>query len=209
MKLLKSNKFKLILKLIVSIVLLSLIFRFIGIGKIYNELLNTNLYYIALSILFIFFEIFFRAIRWNAIVQIFNKSISVASAMYYTLISIAFGFVTPGRLGEFVKAKYLVDRTNISYLKSFMTVVIDKIFDVMALVFLGLAGFSFFGKEIIKSNYPILALILYILILVLVFVFFDKVLILINNFLPQKYRGNFKNFNIGRGFYAKSIFLSF
>ena len=208
MKLLKSNNLKFIFKLTISIVLLFLIFRFIGIDKVYRELLNANPNYILIAAFFIIFEIFFKALRWKTIIKIFNKSISVAVSMKYTLISIAFGFVTPGRLGEFIKAKYLVESTKISYLKSIMTVIIDKIFDFIALILLGLLGFSFLG-ELIKPDYFIFAFFFYILILILVFIFFNKVLKLIDLILPTKYKIDFKNFNIDRAVYIKSLLLSF
>ena len=131
MRILKSNTLKFIFKLLVSITLLFLIFRFIGVNKVYNELLNANIYYMAAALFLVIFPIFFKAIRWRSIIQIFNKTITIKSSINYTLISIAFSIVTPGRLGEFIKAKYLVDSSNMGYIKSIVTVVIDKIFDII------------------------------------------------------------------------------
>lgn len=208
MKFLKSNAIKVSFKLIVSIVLLFLIFRFIDLNQAYTELISANIFYILLSVLFLVFPIYFKAIRWKYIVQLFNIHISLARSVIYTFISVAFGNITPGRVGEFIKAKFLVDKTNINYLKSVMTIVIDKIFDILALVLLGLWGFSFLGEIVEGSQYFIYVFALYLLILILIFVYFDKAIALLYRILPGKYKSGYKKLNIKRGFYVKSIVFS-
>ncbi|MBW2977072.1 flippase-like domain-containing protein [Candidatus Woesearchaeota archaeon] len=207
-RIIESNTFKIIFKSIVSIALLLLVFRFIGIGKIYNELLNTNLCYIAVSVFFVVFQVLFKAIRWNTIIQIFNRGLGIASSSTYTLIAHAFGIITPGRLGEFIKAKYLADKISIGYLKSFLTVVIDKAFDIATTLLFVLAGFSFLNKEIFFTNYSAFALFLYIFVLVLTFFYLGKILKLISRFIPRKYKNNFKTLKISREIYIKSLFFS-
>jgi glycosyltransferase 2 family protein len=198
----RSNSF--ILKLIVSIALLFFIFRFIGVENALVELKNVDMPFIFLALIFVVFEVFFKSVRWNTVVKVFNKGLGVVSAINYTLISRAFGIVTPGRIGEFIKAKYLKDKTNISYLSSVMTVVIDKLFDIIVLVLFGLIGLSLFWEIFVEFNYFIFAFVVYALVLILVFVFFDKVIKL----LPKKFKNNLKGLKIDRIFYFKSMFLS-
>lgn len=208
MEFLKSNKLKVMLKSAVSLALLYLIFRFIGINKLYNELLNANLFYILAATFFVIFQIFFKVARWKAIVNVFNKSISLKSSLIYTLISFTFGIITPGRLGEFIKAKYLVEDIKLGPLKSFMTVVIDKIFDGLALILVGLFGLYFFQETFEISRYALYTFFSYILVLALTFIYFDKILELIYHILPKKYKINFKKFSINRKFYIKSLLFS-
>lgn len=206
--LLKSNTLKFILKLAISILLLFFIFRFVGASKLYNELLKANLYYIAAAVSFVVLQIIFKAIRWNAIINIFNKSINLPSSIVYTCISLAFAFVTPARLGELVKVKYLVDKTKLGYPKSLMTVVIEKIFDVIASVLFILIGFSFLREVRFYAAYAILGLILYTMLLILILAYLHKIPLLINKILPKKYKSNIKNLSITRKFYIKSLLLS-
>lgn len=208
MKFLKSNTVKLGLKFIVTTVLIYLVFRYVGVEKVYNELYNLNANYIFLAFLFTFPLIFFKAIRWKGIVSIFNTSIRTGTSVIYTLISIAFAIVTPSRLGEFIKVKYLTDKTRIRYLKSFSTVVIDKGFDIIAMVFLGLLGFSFLDATAKWANLFVAVFFLYLLILVFVFLFFDKFLTFVPYFLPKKYREGFKKIALTRIIYLKSILIS-
>lgn len=207
MKFLTSKAAKLTLKLIITIVLIFLVFRYIGIKNVYSEISNVNIYYILLSFLFTFLLVLFKAIRWKGIVSIFNASIKTGTSIIYTLISIAFSFVTPSKLGELVKVKYLVDKTGIRYLTSFVTVVTDKIFDVIAMAFLGLLGFSLLG--ISKWKVPFIAgFVLYLIALILIFIYFEKVIASMPRFIPKKYKEGFSKINLTKGIYLKSLLIS-
>ena len=54
--------------------------------------------------------------------------------------SLYIGFVTPGRLGEFIKAVYLKSDKGISLSKGMSSVLIDRLCDLYLLIFLGLLG---------------------------------------------------------------------
>lgn len=208
MEFIKSKTTKFILKLAITVILIYLLFRFIGIEKVYNELSNVNLYYIFLSLLFTFPLIFFKALRWKGIVGIFNKSLKIGPSIVYTLISIAFALVTPSRLGEFIKVKYLVDKTRVTYLVSFITVVVDKVFDIIAMIFLALLSFSLIELFSRWKNIFIVSFFVYLLILILVFIYFEKVLAIVPYLLPKKYQEGFKRIAITKIIYLKSIIIS-
>lgn len=204
LKFLKSNAFSFTFKLLVSLVLLFLIFKFAGLDNVYNELSNSNLYYILLSVPFAIFQIFFRALRWCMIVKMFNKSLDIYSSTKYTLISLAFGIVTPARLGELIKVKYLADKTKISYLKSFATVFLDKFFDILAVILLIAAGLSFFYKEAL-SFYVYLLLIIFIALLFLALIYIDKVITYLSKFLLKLHGKTFEKFSFGKKAFIKPL----
>ena len=208
MKFFKSNAFKLILKSVVSLVLLYFVIKFIGMNKVYNEMMSANIFYVLAAIFFVIFQIFFKVVRWKAIINVFNKNISFKSSLIYTLISFAFGIVTPGRLGEFIKAKYLVEGIKLGPLKSLVTVVIDKIFDGISLVLAGLFGLYFFQGKFAIARYAIYAFPFYMIILILTYIYFSKILDIIYYILPKRYKINFKKFSINRKFYIKALLFS-
>lgn len=208
MKYLKSNFFRFIFRFFVSAILLFFIFRFIEIDKVYKELINVNIFYIILSVLFLIFPLYFKVARWKNIIQIFKIHIGMTSVLSYTLISFAYAFITPGRVGEFVKVKFLADKTGIGYLKSFTTVVTEKIFDVLIMALLVFLGFSFLREILPWSNYFIYLFIFYLLILVLVFVYFDRVMLLVSSLFPKKYKESIRSFPITRLVYAKLMLFS-
>lgn len=207
MAFIKSNYIKLVFKSIVSVVLLVLVFRYIGLNKVYNEILSAKPSYIALSVLITFFPIYFMAARWKNIISLFKVNINLKSSVYYTFISTAFGLITPGRLGQFIKVKYLANDTKISYPKSFVTVIIDKAFDIAILILLALMGSLFIGN-IIWHKLLITAFIFYIIILVMIFIYYNKFFEIVGRFLPNKFKSGLKNINIDRQLYIKSLLLS-
>jgi uncharacterized protein (TIRG00374 family) len=54
--------------------------------------------------------------------------------------SLFVGFLTPGRLGEFVKAMYVSQDDNVSFAKAFSSVLADRLFDLYALLLVGIAA---------------------------------------------------------------------
>jgi glycosyltransferase 2 family protein len=208
MKFFKSDSIKFLVKISVSIILLILIIRFIGIDVIYNELLGADMRYILISTFFVTFLIFFKAMRWNTIVNIFNKKIDLSSSLKYTLISHAFGIVTPGRIGEFIKAKYLADRTKIGYLKSIITVVFDKIFDVITVILFALIGLALFKQNFITNDYFVISLIVYSVALAVAFSYSGKVLKSIKSLLSSKYKKSFGELKFNKKIYLNSMMFS-
>ncbi|MBI2523114.1 flippase-like domain-containing protein [Candidatus Woesearchaeota archaeon] len=205
MKLLKSSGFKVLL----SVILLFLVFRLIGFQEIYAVLLSVNLSYILISFVFVLLLILLKAVRWRNIAAAFKANISLADSINYTLISFTFGFVTPGRVGEFIKGKYLADKTKAGYFKSFLTAVIDKAFDIASLFGSALLGIAFLDINLPFSDLFIYLFISYIIILILIFLFFDKSLKFAKFFLPKKYRDDLEPLSITRKIYLSSLGISF
>src|SRR3989338_8514844 len=166
MKIFKSNKLAVAVKLAISATILFFIFRIIGLEKAYSEFANTNIFYVFVSFIFGFAAILLKSIRWKNIAGLFKAPISIRDSLNYTYISLAFGMITPGRMGEFIKAKYLNDKSGIGLMKSFLTVTLDKIFDAAALLGYALIGLSFFDFGIPAPSWVFAALLfLYLLFL--------------------------------------------
>jgi len=95
------------------------------------------------------------------------------------LAGIYAGIVTPGRLGEFLKAVYLKSDKGISLSKGMSSVLVDRLFDLYLLIILGLIGiwkFDILGKLSTTS-----------LLLLIIFVLFP--LFLLNKHLMRKFVG--------------------
>lgn len=184
----KLRYLKFIFKITVSIILLIWIFYFIGVNKILIQLKNINIFFLLIAFIFVFFQIFFKALKWNSIIRMFKKRLDLYPSFVYTTISLAFGIVTPGRVGEFIKAKYLVNKTKIKYKESFITVILDKIFDVFAIFLLGLFGFMSLRDEIPYSGFFIFGFLLALIFLILLIFFFNVLPTYTKKLFPQKYR---------------------
>ena len=196
MKIFKSDKLAIIVKLTVSAAVLFFIFRIIGLEKLYSELANANIFYVFVSFVFVFLAIFLKSLRWKNIAGLFKAPISIKESLNYTYISLAFGMITPGRVGEFVKAKYLNDKSGIGLVKSLITAALDKAFDVAAMLGLALTGLSLFDFGIPAP--PIIfriLLVLYLVILSSLFFFPEKFVVVAKFFVPKKYNNKLDFFS--------------
>ena len=196
MKILKSGNLVVIAKLTISAAILFFIFRIIGLEKVYSELANANIFYVFVSFVFVFLAIFLKSLRWKNIAGLFNAHISIRESLKYTYISLAFGMITPGRVGEFIKAKYLNDKSNVGVMKSLITVTLDKLFDVVALMGFALIGLSFFDFGIpVPPTIFMILLVLYLVILLAFFFYPEKLVMAAKFFIPEKYKSKLNFFS--------------
>ena len=84
----------------------------------------------------------FKAIRWRGIVRANpGADLPVLRSYAYYLAGAFLGAVTPGRVGELYKVSYLRDH-GLSFGRSAATVLVDRIFDVVAPLVLGCIGLA-------------------------------------------------------------------
>jgi glycosyltransferase 2 family protein len=204
----KDNRIQFGIKITISTILIFVILRFIGIDNVLSSLSQVKPSMLAIGLIFTIPLIIFKSFRWMAIVRGFSAKLKFLDSVRFTLMAISFSLITPAKLGEFVKTKYLVDNANIRYLRSFITVFIDKGFDILAMAFLALIGIS--QLEIFSEiNLAVISIfIIYTLILLGVFVFFDKVINFIPVMLPKKLKSRFVDINLTREIYLSSFIYS-
>lgn len=108
-------------------------------------------------------QFFIKSFRWNQLLKQQKIIYSVFNTFQIYISSIFIGFITPGRLGEFIKAVYLKSDKSVSLSKGMSSVLVDRLFDLYLLIILGLIGiwkFDILGK---LSNTSLLQLIIFIL----------------------------------------------
>lgn len=94
-------------------------------------------------------SLFFRTIRWRILMAPQRIHLRFCESFSVYALSIFVGVVTPGRLGEFIKAVYLKQKGN-SLGASFFSVFLDRIYDIVFLLIFGcgaLSSFVLFGEE--------------------------------------------------------------
>jgi len=90
-------------------------------------------------------HLFIKSYRWNYLLRqqkIFIKPIQTYLAY---LSSLYIGYITPGRIGEFIKVVYLKSEKNITISKGFSSVLVDRLFDLYLLIVLGVIGLWYFN----------------------------------------------------------------
>lgn len=186
---------------IVGIIIFILILFKIDLSKLVNILNKINYFYFGLACLMLIFLIIIKSYRWNYLKkkQTINYSFKDSFLMYNT--GLFLGILTPGRLGDLSKIFYLKN-DNYSLGKSSVSVILDRLSDLLFLIVFGYLGmflfFSFF------QNFIIILTIIFILIPILMFVSLKNKLIQIflkkifNSLIPLKYQKswqlNFQDF---------------
>ena len=78
-----------------------------------------------------------RALRWRRLVQGSRAGLSVMQGFAYYLGGVFWGAITPGRVGELTRIKYLRDH-GVGMIRAVTTVLVDRLMDVLSLVAIAL-----------------------------------------------------------------------
>ena len=125
---------------LLGLVLLGILLARLDIAQVRAILRQADGRLVALSVLAVIPLIFVKTIRWRGILraQMIDYSLYPAFLSYFG--SLFIGFLTPGRLGEFVKALHVSRDRNVPLALSFTSVLADRLFDLYALLLVGLAA---------------------------------------------------------------------
>ncbi|PIS17427.1 MAG: hypothetical protein COT59_00725 [Candidatus Nealsonbacteria bacterium CG09_land_8_20_14_0_10_42_14] len=123
---------------IIGIVLFVYILSKVNWPEFSDILREINIFYFILGILLIIPAVSIRALRWREIVNSLDAGISKKTSIIIFAKGLFWGVITPGKLGEFSRAKYLAEKSNISLDKALFTVVFDKLIEFFAAVFLSI-----------------------------------------------------------------------
>ncbi len=140
--------------------------------KTFSLIKEVDLCYLSLSILLIFPIIFLRNLRWQYILKNEKIEIGFKESFLIYFYAIFWGAVTPGSLGEFSKIIFL-NRKKVSWVKSASSVIIDRLFDIITILILGLLSIIFFFKNFTNTIH-LLSLVLILFGSVIILLYYDR-----------------------------------
>jgi len=137
---------------LVGIVILIYILTRIEWSQLFDILSGTQLHYVLLSLVFIIPVVFARTYKWKEIVSSLGvgEDVPFKSLFSMYLKGLSLGLVTPGKLGEFYRAKYLAEYLKIPLGKALWTVILEKGVD-----FLSDAAIAVIGIVILSSVFGV------------------------------------------------------
>lgn len=141
----------------------------IDLSKIKIIIANINILFLLLSIFFALILTLVKTQRWSYINRCQNINIPLFSVVRISTIASFLGMVTPGRLGELIKIRS-IRKYSPDLLKRWNGVLIDRLHDIIILLFAGLASVFFISH--IELNFSYMYAILFIC--VILFLFFYK-----------------------------------
>lgn len=126
----------------ISAVLVFFLFRGIDFHKLWEASSRANLYYWIPAFLIQYLLMLIRALRWQ---QLLNpiKRIGTGSLFSATTIGFMANNLLPARMGEFVRAYVIARKEDISVTSSFATIVVERIFDIIAVLAMTVIVFLF------------------------------------------------------------------
>lgn len=135
----KGNRYTWLFRLL-GLGLVGLLLARLDLAQVQLLLRQANGWLVMLAVPLVIPLILIKTIRWQGILS--------AQAIHYRLYpaflsyfgSIFIGFLTPGRLGEFVKAFHVSHDQDVPLAQGFASVLADRLFDLYALLLVGLAA---------------------------------------------------------------------
>lgn len=179
----KKGTISTIFKVVVSLAILSFLFRETSFDEktFYQTISKLNLTYFILSLPFVLILLALKSYRWKLIIDNTGVTYPFKRALQAYFSAFSLGIVTPGRLGELLKVYNLrQDIASVQSTKAFQTVVVDRLFDMVFLVWFGFAAALFYG-----SIFTVLYVLLPAsLVVIVISIFFSRALL---QFLKRKW----------------------
>ncbi|MCX6175434.1 MAG: lysylphosphatidylglycerol synthase transmembrane domain-containing protein [Ignavibacteriales bacterium] len=157
---------------IFGIILFIIILTRLDFGRIENQLIHFKWVWLSVYALSLILMLLFKVLRWGTALSRQGINYSISKVFAINAITSFWGIVTPGRLGEFGKVLFL-QKDNYSFAKSSVSIIIDRLYDITILLFLGIFSLVYFFS-LLDPNIGIFVTIFILIIGCLILIYFLK-----------------------------------
>lgn len=161
-----------------------MLFRRLQIGELVAAYESAKLFCIFLALGLLIPNIYIQFYKWRYLVRLLKPPVSNRETFQSLLAGFTFGFVTPGRLGEFGRAFFIKDCSWVSLLG---IAFIDKLFSLAVVIFWGAIGLMFFVSK---------QLYLYTMVPIVIFTIIALIVVYYVLFHPEIIKGFLYSLNI-------------
>ncbi len=164
-KFISKRRLAYLLKLIIAAAVMIMLLKRVNVHELLTAFSSANMYCISVALILLVPNIYIQFYKWRYLVRLVKPDVSNRETFNSLLAGFTFGFVTPGRLGEFGRAFFIKDCPWVKVLgMAFM----DKFFSLAVVIFWGAIGVMFFvGRELyIYTLAPIIIFCLITLIVI-------------------------------------------
>jgi len=130
-----------LIKLIIAAMVTVFLIKRVHGKEIISAFASASLPLIFISLLLLIPNLYLQFFKWRYLVRLLKAKVSNQEIMQSLFAGFTFGFITPGRLGEFGRAFFIKETSWISLLG---IAAIDKLFSLAIVVFWGAVGLIFF-----------------------------------------------------------------
>lgn len=139
-----------IIAIVITAAALYLAFRGQDIGEVFSQLSNAKIIPLALLVIFQLLAHFVRAWRWRYLLSPLKQHTSLWICFKAVVAGYAFNNIIP-RSGEFARPALTAKAENIPFAGALATIIVERIFDVLALGALLLFSLSQYNEAITKA----------------------------------------------------------
>lgn len=177
----KYDWIKTLIMLLICIGIFSILFSKIEFEKIFDNLKKVKIIYLLSAMLIsVFLNIGVGAYKRQRLLLYFNCNISLRESLFMMISSTPLRFIFPFKSSELVLAKYLRVTKNFPFLLgSGLLMIIDKIFNIMAVICFIPLGLIFFQTELWKKC------LVWLSVVVIIFLFVKKPSGVIRKFIKK------------------------
>jgi hypothetical protein len=131
----RSNKVRLFVGLLISVVFLYLAFRKVDFGRMWEAIRQANYWYLVPCALVMFGSLWMRSYRWGIFFRPI-RPMRMKNLFAALMVGYMANNIFPFKLGEVVRAYSIGELEGFSKVASFATVVVERILDVISLIIL-------------------------------------------------------------------------
>lgn len=173
-----------LVKIVIAVLVMVMVLKRVQTDEIFSAFHSAKLSLIFLALMLLIPNIYLQFFKWRYLIRMLKPEVKNREVLNSLLAGFTFGFITPGRLGEFGRAFFIKD---CSWVKLLGIAAIDKLFSLAVVVFWGAIGLMFFiGHQ----------LYLYTLIPVIIFTVIALLVIYYILFHPEIIKGFLYSLNV-------------
>ncbi|MCX6746824.1 MAG: lysylphosphatidylglycerol synthase transmembrane domain-containing protein [Candidatus Pacearchaeota archaeon] len=158
---------------IIGLVIFAYLLIKLDVLKIIKEIANVNVFFLLVAVFFSIISILAETMKWFVVARYQKIKVPFFEAVGINLIGGFYGFITPSKVGNIIRAEYLKKYSNDKRGKGISNFVLDKILDVCSLVLLVIV-FSFVSLKFLSANYLYFSILGLVFLLACLFIFMDR-----------------------------------
>ena len=112
---------------VIGIILFIVILLNLDISQLLLTLISANRTLIGLSLIPMVFMLLIQSFKWKNILDTSDIQVSFKDTTIMFLVGYYYGSITPGKIGDFIRSKFLSTHNDISLGYSFSTIFLDRI----------------------------------------------------------------------------------
>lgn len=130
----------------IGLIIFGYILSTIDLGKLLINVQNANFAFLGLAVLAVILNLIVRGLKWQTIIKHYGKAPSLFESVRIFCIGTMIGFLTPLKLGIFIRSAYL---KHLGLQKAIASVLADRVTDIIFVCFIAMLSIFALNLEVV------------------------------------------------------------